>query len=136
MFFVIRGTDSRTNEDFEMVVEATCGAGAEMWAIKRNIPYVIIAEANGDEIARAREAKRLWRYTPEPKYKVFGRPVMAKQMAALLLCGVWTIAVLLVRTNSLPNVLSRTSLSKASHPASYAPNKARSYSAAPHADFA
>jgi hypothetical protein len=117
MFWVIRGTDSRTSQDFEMVVEATCGAGAEMWAIKRNIPYVIIARAGNDDINRARENKRLWRYTPEPKYRCFGRPVYAKQLACLLIAGLSTIGFILSRTTPLPKMLARTMLTKDTRPA-------------------
>ena len=111
MYWVIRGTEPRTNEDFEMVVEAMCGAAAEMWALKRNIPFVFIGEAEEADVERARAAKRLWGFTPEPKYKCLGQPVMAKQLACLLLCGVWTIVLILTRTTPLPKVLARTMIS-------------------------
>ena len=91
MYWVIRGTESRTNEDFEMVVEAMCGAAAEMWALKRNIPFVFIGEAEEADVARARAANRLWSFTPRPKYRCLGQPVMAKQLACLLQSGILII---------------------------------------------
>jgi hypothetical protein len=111
MYWVIRGTESRTNEDFELVVEAMCGAAAEMWALKRNIPFVFIGEAEEADVERARAAKRLWSFTPPAKYRCLGQPVMAKQLACLLLCGVWTIVLILTRTTPLPRVLARTMMS-------------------------
>ena len=129
MYWVIRGTDNRTNNDFEFVVEATCAAAAEMWALKRNIPFVIIAEATEDDIARAAAEKRLTRYSPQAKYTCFGRPVMPKQLVALMLCGVWTIAMLMTRmAPAKPS--SRTILSRDTRPATQIPGKHR---AGPHA---
>jgi len=111
MYWVIRGTESRSNEDFEMVVEAMCGAAAEMWALKRNIPFVFIGEADDADVARARAANRLWGFTPKPKYRCLGQPVMGKQLACLLLCGVWTIVLILTRTTPLPKAMARTMMS-------------------------
>jgi hypothetical protein len=95
MFWVIRGTDPKTNQDFAWVVESASRTQAEMWALRRNIPYVIVDEAAPDEIRDARVNKRLWKYTPESRYRCFGQPVRRPQLACLMLAGVATILVLL-----------------------------------------
>ena len=98
MFWVIRGTDGRTSEDFAMVVETESRAAAEAWALKRNVPYVVIDEADDDDVDVARRTKRLWKHTPDACYRCFGQPVGATQLCCLMLCGVWLI-VLLWRVN-------------------------------------
>jgi hypothetical protein len=98
MFWVIRGTDGRTSEDFAMVVESESKASAEAWALKRNVPYVVIDEADADDIDVARRTKRLWKHTPDLRYRCFGQPVGSGQLACLMLCGLWLI-VLLWRVN-------------------------------------
>ena len=100
MYWVIRGTDGRTSEDFAMVVEADTHAAAEAWALKRNVPYVMIDEAEEFDIADARRNKRLWKHTPDARHRCFGYPVGAMQLACLMLCGVWTIGLLL-RVNNV-----------------------------------
>ena len=95
MFWVIRGTDARDNQDFAMVVEAASQAAAEAWALKRNVPYIVIDEADDADITEARKTKRLWKHTADLRHKCFGRPVTAVQLACLMLTGVWTIVVLL-----------------------------------------
>ena len=98
MFWVIRGTDGRTSEDFAMVVESESKASAEAWALKRNVPYVVIDEADTGDIDVARRTKRLWKHTPDLRYRCFGQPVGSGQLACLMLCGLWLI-VLLWRVN-------------------------------------
>ena len=99
MFWVIRGTDGRTSEDFAMVVETETRAAAEAWALKRNVPYIVIDEAAADDIDVARRTKRLWKHTPDnTRYRCFGQPVGAAQLACLMLCGIW-IMFLLWRVN-------------------------------------
>ena len=98
MFWVIRGTDGRTSEDFAMVVETESRAAAEAWALKRNVPYIVIDEAEDGDIDVARRTKRLWKHTPDLRYRCFGQPVGAGQLACLMLCGIWLI-VLLLRVN-------------------------------------
>ena len=95
MFWVIRGTDGQTDSDFAMVVEAESRAGAEAWALKRNVPYVMIDEAEDEDIVHARKGKRLWKHTPDARHRCFGQPVGAGQLTCLILCGVWTIGLLL-----------------------------------------
>jgi hypothetical protein len=96
MFWVIRGTDGRTNNDFAMVVEADTHASAEAWALKRNVPYVVIVEAEDGDIAEARRLKRLWKHTPDARrHRCFGQPVGGAALVCLMLCGVWTIGLIL-----------------------------------------
>jgi hypothetical protein len=101
MFWVIRGTDGHTDSDFAMVVEADSRAGAEAWALKRSVPYVIIDEAEDGDIDEARKGKRLWKHTPDARHRCFGQPVGAAHLACLMLCGVWTIALLLTRCGTV-----------------------------------
>ena len=95
MFWVIRWTDLKTNEDHGIVVEAESMVAARMIAIKRDIPVVHMAEASDTEVEAAREANLLWRYTRPPERCAFGQPVGSRQLACLMLCGIWTIAVML-----------------------------------------
>jgi hypothetical protein len=101
MYWVIRGTDPATNEDFMMVVEARSAAAAEAWAIKRNVPYITLDEASSDDIAEARSTKRLWSHSNNSRFRCLGRPVAGKQLVCLMLCGVWTI-LLLLRAGQVP----------------------------------
>ena len=96
MFWVIRWTDPKTGQDQAIVVEAESRAAAETTAVKRNIPVVHLGEADDADLAAAREANLLWRYTPNcSTWKCFGQPVGALQLACLMFCGVCTIAILL-----------------------------------------
>lgn len=95
MFWVIRGTDPKTNEDFALVVEARSNAAAESWALKRSIPYIVIDEASDDDIEEARIHKRLWKHSRDACFTCFGQPVAQGQLACLMLAGVATILVLL-----------------------------------------
>jgi hypothetical protein len=95
MFWIIRWTDVQ-GQDQSLVVEAHSQAVAEAFAIKRDIPVVVIGEASRDDIAEAEKAKRLWRSTyGHRRYTCFGRPVPPSQLACLMTCGVCTITVLL-----------------------------------------
>lgn len=95
MFWVIRGTDPASNEDFSMVVEANSCAAAEAWALKRNVPYIVLDEATEDEIEQARVAQRLWRHTRDQRFMCFGQPIAAGQLGCLMLAGITTIVLLL-----------------------------------------
>jgi hypothetical protein len=95
MFWVIRWSDPKTGQDQAIVVEAESRASAETTAIKRNIPIVHLGEADDADVAAAREANLLWRYTPDSSWKCFGHPVGTTQLAALMICGICTIAALL-----------------------------------------
>ncbi len=94
MFWIIRWTD-RQGDDQSIVVEARSRVVAWTIALKRDIPVVVVEPAGDADVAAARDAKRLWRYTRDAQHRCFGRPVAARQLACLLLCGMWTIGVLL-----------------------------------------
>jgi hypothetical protein len=95
MFWVIRWTDAKTGDDQAIVVEAESRAAAETTALKRNIPVVHLGPADDGDIAAARDANLLWRYTPTAQWSCFGEPVGMMQLVSLMLCGVCTIGVLL-----------------------------------------
>ena len=96
MFWVIRWTDAKTGDDQAIVIEAETRAGAETTALKRNIPVVHLGPADDGDVATAREANLLWRYTPQYAGQTcFGHPVGPMQVAFFMLCGVCTIGVLL-----------------------------------------
>ncbi|HLL88884.1 MAG TPA: hypothetical protein VK324_06250 [Tepidisphaeraceae bacterium] len=95
MFWVIRWTDAQSQEDRAMVVEAASRAAAECTAAKRNIPLVFVGEATDADVAAARKAKRLWKYTPDTRHTCFGTPVRTRELACLMLLGVWLTLVLL-----------------------------------------
>ena len=106
MYWVIRWTDRQTGTDQSIVVEAKSRVVAETIALKRDIPIVFIGEASDDDVAAAREAKLLWRSTPQAVMRTcFGRPVAAPQLACLLLCGLWTIGLLLQTGGVLPTFM-------------------------------
>ena len=95
MFWVIRWTDLKANEDHAIVIEAETMVAARTFALKRDIPVVFMAEADDAEIDAARQAKLLWQYTRPTGRRCFGQPVSSGQLACLMLCGIWTIAVIL-----------------------------------------
>ena len=95
MFWVIRWSDLQTNEDRFVVMEAKSMAVARTFALKRDIPVVFVGEASDAEINAARKANLLWRYTRPNGRRCFGRPVTSGQLACLMLCGIWTIGVIL-----------------------------------------
>ena len=104
MFWIIRWTNAQ-GEDQSIVVEARSRVVAETIAMKRDIPFVIIEEASDADVAEARDAKRLWRHTREQQRLCFGRPIATRQLACLMLCGVWTIGVLLQTGGLLPTFM-------------------------------
>jgi hypothetical protein len=104
MFWIIRWTNGR-GEDQSIVVEARSRVVAETMALKRDIPVVIIEEASPADVAGARTSKRLWQHTRAQQRMCFGRPVQTRQLACLMLCGVWTIAVLLQTSGLLPTFM-------------------------------
>jgi hypothetical protein len=93
MYWVIRWTDAQTEADKAIVVEARSRAEAEYMGLKRGIPIVSLSEASGRDVAAARKAKLLWKYTPAARYTCFGRPLDRMQVAALLLAGVATASL-------------------------------------------
>ena len=95
MFWVIRWSDLKTNDDHCIVVEARSEKAARTFALKRDIPVVFMAEANDAEVDAAREAKLLWGYTHPTGWRCFGQQINSRQVACLMLCGIWTIGVIL-----------------------------------------
>jgi hypothetical protein len=98
MMWVIRGTDARSGEDFAWVVEADTQTSAEIWAMKRGVPAEVIAPAEDSDIAAARRVNRLWQTSPRAKYLCFGRPIALRQVMCLMLAGVLTAGLVVVRT--------------------------------------
>jgi hypothetical protein len=91
MYFVIRWSEN--NEDLAAVIEAETRAGAEYSALKRNIPVVIVTEADPDDIRDARAAKRLWKYSPDRGHRAFGMTLSAFHLTCVMIVGVLTAAL-------------------------------------------
>jgi hypothetical protein len=102
MFWVVRW--SQDGEDKSAVVEAASRVGAECWALKRDIPLVIVAEAEPEDVRAARTAKRIWTYTVERGFRAFGRSLSGFHVACLMITGVLTAAVNVARCS---NVMGR-----------------------------
>ena len=90
MFWVIRWTDRHTNEDKAIVVEAESQAEAEYMGLKRGIPIVFLGEASDWDVAAARKAKLLWKYTRVSPYSCFGRQVTKREIVFLMIAGLAT----------------------------------------------
>ncbi len=90
MFWTIRWTDAQAQQDRWVVVEAETKAAAEGWGLKRGVPVVSLAETSAAELAAARKAGLLLKYTPDPKYVCCGRPVGPVQLVVLMLAGIAT----------------------------------------------
>jgi hypothetical protein len=88
-------------DDVCLVVEAASETAAECFATKRGVEVILVTEARRSDVAAARLAGRLWRYTPEPRLKVLGRPVGRMQTACLVLCGLATV-LLDLRAHRVP----------------------------------
>jgi len=88
-------------EDVCLVIEAASETAAECFATKRGVEVVLVSPARRSDVAAAKIAGRLWRYTPEPRLKVCGRPVGRKQAATLVLCGLATV-LLDLRAHRVP----------------------------------
>ncbi len=106
MFWVIRWADA--GEDHAAVVEAETRSAAEYAALKRGIPVVFIGEADHHDVRTARNEKRLWKYTPDPKYTCLGRPVSEFHVTCFMMAGVLTamlhVSRVLQATSLLPTV--------------------------------
>ena len=106
MFWVIRWVEG--GDDKAIVVEAETRAAAECAALKRNIPVVFVGEADEYDLRDARRAKRLLKYTPDPKYTCLGRPVSGFHVVCLMITGVMTVMLhfnrILQSTGILPTV--------------------------------
>ena len=88
MYFVIRWSEN--DEDRAAVIEAETRAGAEYSALKRNIPVVVVYEAEPDDIRDARVAKRLWKYSPDCGHRAFGMTLSAFHLTCVMIIGVVT----------------------------------------------
>lgn len=88
-------------EDVCLVIEASSDVAAETFASKRGIDVVVVTQALASEVAAAKLAGRLFRYTPEPRLRCFGRPVGHMQAACFVLCGLATM-VLNLRAQHIP----------------------------------
>ena len=97
--WTVRGVNRE--EDVTLVIEAEKQIQAECFATKRGIEVVFVGEASPAEIDTAREAGRLWRYTPAPSLTCLGRPVGILQAGLLVICGLVTL-VLDLRANQIP----------------------------------
>jgi hypothetical protein len=93
MFWVIRWTDKHTNEDKAIVVEAESQAEAEYMGLKRGIPIVFLGEASDWDVAAAKKAKLLWKYTRVSPYSCFGRQVSKREIVFLMACGLATMFI-------------------------------------------
>ena len=102
MFWIVRW--SQDGEDKSAVVESASRASAECWALKRDIPLVIVSEAEPEEVRAARAAKRIWTYTAERGFRAFGRSLSGFHVACLMITGVLTAAVNVARCS---NVMGR-----------------------------
>jgi hypothetical protein len=98
MFWVVRW--SQDGEDKSAVVEAASRASAECWALKRDIPLVIVSEAEPEDVRAARAAKRIWTYTVERGFRAFGRSLSGFHVACLMITGMLTAAVNVARAMS------------------------------------
>jgi hypothetical protein len=98
-YWTVRGVSR--GEDVCLVIEAETAVAAECSATKRGVEVVVVSQATADETATAKLMGRLWRYTPEPKLKCFGRAVGRMQAACLVLCGLATV-ILDLRANHVP----------------------------------
>lgn len=98
-FWTVRGVTG--GQDVCLVIEAATAVTAECFATKRGIEVVVVDAATPRETADAKVAGRLWRYTPEPRLKCFGRPVGHLSAACLVLCGLATM-ILDLRAHHVP----------------------------------
>src|SRR4030095_13298754 len=86
MLWAVRGTLDN-GEDVSIVVEAESQAEAECFGLKRSIPVAVVHPATREDVASAKLAKMLWRYTPEEKYRCFGRSLGKLELTFLVVLG-------------------------------------------------
>jgi hypothetical protein len=98
MFWNVRW--SQDGEDKLAVVEAASRTSAECWALKRDIPLVIVNEAEPEDVRAARAAKRIWTYTAERGFRAFGRSLSGFHVACLMITGILTASVNFARLMS------------------------------------
>src|SRR5688572_26932842 len=91
MYFVIRWSEN--DEDRAAVIEAKTRAGAEYFALKRDIAAIVIYEAEPDDIREARATKRLWKYSPDRGHRAFGMTLSAFHLTCIMVVGILTAAL-------------------------------------------
>ena len=96
MFWVIRWTDQHSGQDMSIVVEAESQAEAEYMGLKRGIPIVFLGEASNADLADARKAKLLWKYSRVSPYSCFGHAMTTREVVFIMSAGIGT-AVLNLR---------------------------------------
>ena len=90
MFWVIRWTDVHSSQDKSIVVEAESQAEAEYMGLKRGIPIVFLGEASGSDIADAKKAKLLWKYSRVAPYSCFGHAMSTREVVFVMSAGIAT----------------------------------------------
>lgn len=90
MFWVIRWTDLHSGQDKSIVVEAESQAEAEYMGLKRGIPIVFLGEASGSDIADAKKAKLLWKYSRVSPYSCFGHAMSTREVVFVMSAGIAT----------------------------------------------
>jgi hypothetical protein len=113
--WVIRWTDTNTDRDMAVVVEAATRDEAQAIAAAQGLPTIFVARACKSDLADARRAQLLLTCantgaaaarvaSAAARYTVLGRPLGHGQLAALMVLGVAT-AFLHLRP-ILPSILS------------------------------
>jgi hypothetical protein len=90
VYWVIRWTDQGSGEDKSIVVEAESQAEAEYMGLKRGIPIVFLGEASNADVADAKKAKLLWKYSRVSPYSCFGRSLSTREVVFVMSCGIAT----------------------------------------------
>ena len=91
MFWVIRWTDQHSGEDKSIVVEAESQAEAEYMGLKRGIPIVFLGEASSADVADAKKARLLWKYSRVSPYSCFGRSLTTREVVFVMGAGLGTV---------------------------------------------
>ena len=91
MYWVIRWTDQASGEDKSIVVEAESQAEAEYMGLKRGIPIVFLGEASSADVADAKKAKLLWKYSRVSPYSCFGRSLSTREVVFVMGAGLGTV---------------------------------------------
>jgi hypothetical protein len=91
VYWVIRWTDQSSGEDKSIVVEAESQAEAEYMGLKRGIPIVFLGEASSADVADAKRAKLLWKYSRVSPYSCFGRALTTREVVFVMGAGLGTV---------------------------------------------
>ena len=90
MFWVIRWTELHSGNDRSIVVEAESQAEAEYMGLKRGIPIVFLGAASNADIADAKKAKLLWKYSRVSPYSCFGHSMSTREVVFVMSAGIAT----------------------------------------------